>query len=89
MRWRCSSRRASSGATPVGDRHQALPRHQFVDLQRGVGGEADVAVGDDADQAVGVALHHRDAADAVGGHQGADIGERLVGVDGERVHHHA
>ena len=72
-----------------GDGDEVLPRHQFVDLQRRVGGEADVAVGDDADQAVGVALDHRDAADAVGVHQGADVGERLVGVDGERVHHHA
>ena len=89
MRWRCSRRRASSGTDAVGDGDQALAGHQLVDLLARVGGEADVAVGDDADQAVGVALDHRDAADAVGGHQRGDVGERLVGVDGERVHHHA
>ncbi len=77
------------GADAVGDGDEVLPRHQLVDLLRRVGGEAHVAVGDDADQAVGVALDHRDAADPVGVHQRGDVGERLVGVDGERVHHHA
>ncbi len=65
MRWRCSRRRASSGSDVGGDGDQVLPRHQLVDAQAGVGGEAHVAVGEDADQPAGVALHHRDAADVV------------------------
>ena len=59
------------GADAGGDGDQVLPRHQFVDPQVGIGGEADVAVGDDTDQAVGFALDHRDAADAVRVHQRA------------------
>ena len=58
-------------ADTVGDSDQPLPRHQLVDLLRRVGRETDVAVGDDADQPVAVALHHRDAADPVGVHQRA------------------
>ena len=81
--------RACSGADVGGDGDQVLPRHQLIDLEVRVGGEAHVAVGDDADQAVGAALDHRDAADAVRRHQGFHVGQGLVGMDGERVHHHA
>ena len=69
--------------------HQAVARHQLVDPRVGIGGEADVAVGQDADQPPGAGLHHRDAADVVLRLQRADVGQGLVGVDGDRVDHHA
>ncbi len=77
------------GADIGGDRDEVLPRHQLIHFQTGFGGEAHIAVGDDADQAVGIALDHRNAADAMGRHQRLHIGQGLVRVDGQRVHHHA
>ena len=68
---------------------QVVPRHQLIDPRTRVVGEAHVAVGDDADQPARAALDHRDAADAVLFLDGADIGQGLVGVDGDGVHHHA
>ncbi len=66
-----------------------LARHQIGDRLAGFGGEPDVAIGDDADQLAVAALHHRDAGDAVVGHQLQRVGQRLVGMDGDRIHHHA
>ena len=77
------------GADIGGDGDEVLPRHQLINLEAGIGGEADVAVGDDADEAIGLPLDHRDAADALRRHQKLHIGQGLVGMDGERVHHHA
>ena len=58
-----------------------------------VGGEAHVAVGENADElagaAVAAALDHRDAGNAVLLHQLQRIVERRVGMNGDRVHHHA
>ena len=58
-----------------------------------IGGEAHVAVGEDADQlaglAVAAAFHHRNAGNAVALHQRQRIGQRRAGADGQRVHHHA
>ena len=72
---------------------EPLLGHQLGHLLARVGGEAHVAVGEDADElagaAVAAALHHRDAGDAVVLHQCQRIGERGVGIDGHRVDHHA
>ncbi len=82
-------------AHPVAHGDQPLMRHQFGDALVGVGGKAHVAVGEDADETAEIAaalaavLHHRDAGDAVGLHQGQCIGEGGVGADGDGVHHHA
>ena len=81
----------AAGVLPVdlgGDGDEVLAGHQLVDAGVGVGGEADVAVGEDADEAAGVALDDREAADVVQRHEGAGLGEGLVGVDGEGVHDH-
>ena len=59
------------------DRDQVFAGHQFGDLLRRIGGEAHVAVGEDADQPAGLlaagaaVLDHRNAGDAVGAHQRA------------------
>ena len=39
----------------LGDRDQILPGHQFGDLLRRIGGEAHVAIGEDADETAGLA----------------------------------
>ena len=68
---------------------QPLLGHQLGDLLARIGGEAHVAVGENADElagrlpvAVAAALDHRDAGDAVGLHQLERIGQRRVGMDG-------
>ena len=80
-------------ADALAHRDQPVLGHQFGDRLAHVGGEAHVAVGQDADQlaglAVAAALHHRNAGDVVLLHQRERVGERRVGMDGERVHHHA
>ena len=80
-------------ADALAHRDQLVLGHQLGDRLARVGGEAHVAVGEDADElaglAVAAALHHRDAGDAVRLHQLERVGERRVGLDGERVHHHA
>ena len=72
---------------------QPLLGHQLGHLLARVGGEAHVAVGEDADElagaAVAAALDHRDAGDAVDLHQGERVGERGAGVDGHGIDHHA
>src|SRR3954463_5940222 len=74
-------------------RDETFMRHQFGDFLLAVGGEADVAVGEDADQLArrGLARTGDDgnAGDAVIAHQLERVVERGVGADGERVHHHA
>ncbi len=62
--------------------------HQLADRLERVLGEADVAIGDDADQPAGQ-IGHRDAADAVGRHQLLRLAQRRIGVDGDRVDDHA
>ena len=68
-------------------------RHQFGNLLLRIGGEADVAVGQDADQLAGHALggagHHRNAGEAVVGHQRQGVAQQRVGADGQRIDHHA
>ena len=68
---------------------QLVAGHQLGDRLARVVGEAHVAVGDDADQPLRAGLDHRDAGDAVVGHQLQRVGQRLVGPDGDGVHHHA
>ena len=67
--------------------------HQLGDRLRLVVGEAHVAIGENADQPAGLlamaALDHRNAGNAVARHQRQRVGERLVGIDGDRVDHHA
>ncbi len=56
-------------------------------------GEADIAIGQDADdlgrQPQWATLDHGDAGDVVPLHQLQSLGERGVGVDGDRIDHHA
>jgi hypothetical protein len=77
------------GADVAAHRDEVLPGHQLVDADGGVGREAHVTVGEDADEALGVAFDDGNAADAVASHQLAGVGEGLVGMDGDGVHHHA
>ena len=70
-------------------RDQPLLGHQLAHRNGVLGGEAHVAVGEDADQLAAAALHHRDARDLVRFHQRQRVGQRLVGMDGDGVHHHA
>ena len=67
---------------------QLVPGHQLGDRLARVAGKAHVAVGQDADQLARAALDHRDAGDLVIGHQPQRVGQRLVGVDRDRVDHH-
>ncbi|MCY1292616.1 hypothetical protein D9M70_418500 [compost metagenome] len=77
------------------DRDQVLMGHQLVDLLVRVGSEADVTVGEDADEttlllATGAAvLDDRDAGNAVLLHEAQRIGELGVGADGHRIDDHA
>jgi hypothetical protein len=68
---------------------QVLLGHQLGDRLLPVLGEAHVAVGDDTGQLLALALDDRDAGDAVPVHQGQRIQQRLVGIDGNRIDHHA
>ena len=74
-------------------RDQLLLGHQCRDRLARVGGEAHVAIGENADElagfAVAAAFHHRHAGDPVRLHQFERVRERGAGLDGERVHHHA
>ena len=74
---------------PFAHGDQPLGGHQLAHRHLGVGREADVAVGQDADQAAALALDHRDARDAVRRHQLERVGERRLGAERDRVDHHA
>ena len=80
-------------ADALAHRDQVLLGHQLGDLLPRIGGEAHVAVGEDADQLAGAPLppplDHRNAGDAVLLHQRQRVGQRRVGIDGDRVDHHA
>ena len=82
-------------ADRLAHRDQVLARHQLIDALLRVGGEADVAVGQDADQAAEVvaasaaAVDDRDARDAVGLHQRQRVGKGGIRADHDRVHDHA
>ena len=75
---------------PGAERHggEVLGRHQFADGLARVLGKADVAIGQYPDQ-LAVAIGHRDAADAVDGHDVLRLAQRGFGVDGDRIDHHA
>ena len=62
--------------------------HQFADRLLGMGGEADVAVGEDADQLAGPFLDHREARNIVGFLDLQRVGEDRVGGNGQRVDDH-
>jgi hypothetical protein len=89
MRCWCSRRFGLVPVDPLLDRDQLLAGHQLADRLPRVLGEADVAVGQDADQRTALALDHGDARDVPALHQGERVGQRLVGMDGHRVDHHA
>jgi hypothetical protein len=80
-------------ADALAHRDQVFVRHQFGNLLAHVGGETNVAVGQDTDQlarhALAGARHHRDAGDAVILHQAQCVGERSVRRNGQRIDHHA
>ena len=65
------------------DRHEVLAGHEVCDLHVEIGGEAHVAVGDDADQ-LAPAVDHRNAGDLVAVLEREDIAQRGVGSDGDR-----
>ena len=81
------------GANAFAHGDELVLRHQLAHGLAHVGGEAHVAVGQDADElarALAVlALDHRDAGDAIALHQRERVGERGIGRDGDRVDHHA
>ena len=68
-------------------------RHQRADLLVGIVGEADVAIGDDADEFAGFAvlrrLHDGKAGDVHALAQRGHFGEGCVNRHRHRVHHHA
>jgi hypothetical protein len=67
--------------------------HQLGDVLARVGGEAHIAVGEDANELAGLALtaafDHRNAGNAVLPHESKRIGEGRLRLDGHRVDHHA
>ena len=78
------------------DRDQSVLGHQFGNLLPRVGGEAHVAIGENADElartfalAVAAALDNRNAGNAIFLHQRQRFGERRLRVNGDRIHHHA
>ncbi len=86
-RW-WSRRRASSWVTPG---PTVTRSSRVISSETGwlrIFGEADVAVGEDADQAPAF-LGHRDAGDPVARHQLERVGEGLVGRHGDRIDDHA
>ena len=79
-------------ADALAHRDEVLVRHQLGDFLPGIGGEAHVAVGENADQLAGLAIaagDHGNAGDAVILHQRQRVRQRRVRPDGQRVHHHA
>ena len=77
----------------LGHRDQPLLGHQLGNPLARVGGEAHVAIGENADQLAGppaaATLHHGNAGNAVVLHQRERVGERGLGSDGDGIHHHA
>ena len=72
------------------ERHggEVLGRHQLAHRLERVFGKAHVAVGENADQ-LAACVDHRNAADAVLQHQRLRFAQRRIGVDRDRVDHHA
>ncbi len=73
----------------VGDGDQAFAGHQFGGGLGAIAFEADVAVGQDADQFLGFALDDREARNRTIGNDAADFVELSVGMDGDRIDDHA
>ena len=69
------------------DRGEIVAGHQLGDRLARIFGEADVAVGEDADQPAAF-LGHRDPGDPVPLHQLERVGQSLVRGHGDRVDHH-
>ena len=68
--------------------------HQLGHSLVRIGGEAHVAIGDNAGKfsraaAIAAGLDHRDTGDLIVGHELERVGEAGFGVDGHGVHHHA
>ena len=76
-------------ADAVGHGDEAFLRHQIADGFLRIAGEADVAVGENADELAGVRLNDGDARNAVALHFRESFGERCIRTDGDGVHHHA
>ncbi len=80
------------GHAAFANRHE-LPRHQFGDRHLRIGGKAHVAIGQDAAEFAGASVvaarHDGNAGNAVALHQRQRVGKRLVGIDGDRIDHHA
>ncbi len=74
-------------------RHEILVRHQLGDFLTGIGGEAHVAVGENADQLARSALagagHDRNAGKSVRVHQRQRIRQHRVGTDGQGIDYHS
>ena len=69
MRCWCRSRFALLAIDGFAHRDELVLGHQLGDRLRGIGGEAHVAIGDDADQLLRAVLDHRNARDAMLRHQ--------------------
>ena len=69
------------------DRDQVFLGHHFTDGNIGAGFEAEIAVGEDADQLLVLGYGH--ARDAVAAHDFQRIGDLLVGRHGDGIDNHA
>ncbi len=70
-------------------RDQIFLGHKLGNRLLAIGGETDVTIGQDTDQPAIPAFDHRNAGDAMMRHQDARLGQGLVGMDGDRIDHHA
>ena len=73
---------------PLGDGDEVFGRHQLAHRLVALAGEADVPVGQDADQPP-ARFDHRNPGNPVRRHEVERVGERRVRPDGDRVDHHA
>ena len=77
------------GIYVFGDRDQTFKGHQFGNRLRAIGGKTHIAVGQDANQLVCAAFDNRDTGNVIDVHKIKRISQRLIGMNGNWVHHHA
>ena len=80
-------------ADALAHRNERVLRHQLRYFLPPVGSKAYIAIGEDADElagpAIAAAFDDGDAGNVILLHQCQRVGERRVGMDGDRIHHHA
>ena len=68
---------------------QIFVGHQFLHWLALIRGETHIPVGQNANQAARAFFHHRDPGNAMGLHQVQGVRQTLIGMDRNRVDHHA